>query len=330
MKRARNGSGLATLIGEDAARSSGLAGSTGLSGSSGSSAVNANLLMAMLVAVRPVQWVKNVVVFAGALFSGLAVDSRSMLHATIAALSFCLVSSATYVFNDLRDREADRRHPRKQLRPIAAGAISTPIASLLCAVTLAGGIALAASLGWLFSQVVAVYLATNVAYSLGLKRVVILDAMLVALGFVLRAVAGAVAVGVSASSWIVVCSLELAMLIVLGKRRADLLTAERGGARDSLPKEWYTLPILDHLMTASAGAAIVTYAMYTLDAETIFRIGSRRLVFTLPMVVYACLRYLFLAQSERTTDDPSTLFVTDVGLILSAVAWLAAVVFALY
>jgi 4-hydroxybenzoate polyprenyltransferase len=286
--------------------------------------------MALLRALRPNQWVKNLVVFAGAVFSGSVGERSKLFEAVIAAVTFCLVSSATYLFNDLRDVDADRRHPTKRNRPIASGALSPVLAGATSVVLLIIGFGLAAFIGRLFFEVVVVYLATNIAYSLGLKRVVILDVMLVSLGFVLRSVAGAVAVDVAASSWIVVCSLELAMLIVLGKRRADFIAAERNGSRETLPEEWYSVGLLDQLMTASAGASIVTYAMYTLAPETISRVGSRRLVLTLPMVVYGCLRYLFLAQSDRTTDDPSLLLISDRGMQICGVVWLAVVMFALY
>ncbi len=286
--------------------------------------------MALLRALRPNQWVKNLVVFAGAVFSGSVSERTKLVEAVIAAVTFCLVSSATYLFNDLRDIEADRRHPTKRHRPIASGSVSPVLAAATSIVLLLVGFGLATYIGTLFVQVIVVYIATNIAYSLGLKRVVILDVMLVSLGFVLRAVAGAVAVDVAASSWIVVCSLELAMLIVLGKRRADFIASEKSGSRDALPDEWYSVGLLDQLMTASAGASIVTYAMYTLAPETIARVGSRRLVLTLPMVVYGCLRYLFLAQSDRTTDDPSLLLISDRGMQICGVLWLAVVMFALY
>jgi 4-hydroxybenzoate polyprenyltransferase len=303
-------------------------------GSAAGSAVNQGRpptqAQALIRAMRPNQWVKNLVVFAGAVFSGLAVVRPKLFEALVAAGTFCLISSATYLFNDLRDRESDRLHPTKRNRPIASGALHTTTAMVASGVLLVAGLGLGLAVSWRFFQVLIVYGATNIAYSLGLKRIVILDVMLVALGFVLRAVAGAVAVGVDASSWIVVCSLELAMLIVLGKRRADFVAAERSGSRSSLPEEWYSVALLDQLMTASAGASIVTYAMYTLAPETVARVGSRQMVLTLPMVIYGCLRYLFLAQSDRATDDPALLLVSDRGMQICGVVWLIVVMYALY
>jgi 4-hydroxybenzoate polyprenyltransferase len=285
---------------------------------------------ALLRALRIHQWVKNLLVFAGAIFSGLAIDSSRMRNALVGSLAFCLVSSATYLFNDLRDASADRLHPTKRFRPIAARTLPIPLAVIAAIGLLTAGLALSWWIEALFFQIVLLYLASNLLYSLGLKRVVILDVMLVAFGFVLRAVAGAAAVGVAASSWIVVCSLELAMLIVLGKRRADLLVAEQAGTQHLLPADWYTMKFVELLMATSASASIVTYAMYTLAPETIERVGSRRLVLTLPMVVYGCLRYLYLAQSDRTTDDPALLLVSDRGMQLCGIIWIASALFAVY
>jgi 4-hydroxybenzoate polyprenyltransferase len=292
--------------------------------------VQTPLWRAVLTAVRPGQWVKNSLVLAGALFSGLASERTELWIAVLGACAFTLTSSAVYLGNDIRDKESDRAHPTKQFRPIASGALPVSFAatlSLLCAVA---GFAIAFRIGRLFTYVLAFYAVTNIVYSLGAKRIVIVDVILVSLGFVLRAVAGAAAVGVAASSWIIVCTLELAMLIVIGKRRVDLHTAEQSNTRHLLPAEWYTIPFLDLLMAVSAGASIVTYALYTLDPETVSRIGNRRLVLTVPFVIYGCLRYAFLVQTGRGDADPTTVLVRDWGLRICAVSWFAMAVVAVY
>jgi 4-hydroxybenzoate polyprenyltransferase len=285
---------------------------------------------AVLTAVRPGQWVKNSLVLAGALFSGLASERVHLWAAVLGALAFTFASSAVYLGNDIRDRESDRVHPTKRFRPIASGALPASLAGVLAMVFAASGFAIAIRIGSLFTYVLAFYIATNIVYSLGAKRIVIVDVILVSLGFVLRAVAGAAAVEVAASSWIIVCTLELAMLIVIGKRRVDLHTAEQSNTRHLLPTEWYTLPFLDLLMAVSAGASIVTYALYTLDPETVARIGNRRLVLTVPFVIYGCLRYVFLVQTGRGDADPTTVLVHDWGLRICAVSWFAMAVVAVY
>ncbi len=285
---------------------------------------------AILAAVRPGQWVKNTLVLGGALFSGLATERGRLWLAVLGAISFTLASSAVYLGNDLRDREADRSHPTKRLRPIASGALPSTVAMVLAGILLAAAFATAVRIGHLFTYVLGFYTVTNVVYSLGAKRIVIVDIILVSLGFVLRAVAGAAAVGVPASSWIIVCTLELAMLVVIGKRRVDLATAEQHGTRHLLPDEWYTVPFLDLLMAVAAGASIVTYALYTLDPETVGRLGNRRLVLTVPMVVYGCLRYAFLIQTGRGDADPTSVLVSDWGLRICAAAWVVMAIVAVY
>jgi decaprenyl-phosphate phosphoribosyltransferase len=288
------------------------------------------VLAAITKAIRPGQWVKNSLVLAGALFSGLASERGELWIAALGGLAFTLASSAVYLGNDIRDRASDRAHPTKRDRPIASGALSVPLATTLAAIFLALAFLVAARIGMLFVDVLGFYVLTNIVYSLGAKRIVIVDIILVSLGFVLRAVAGAAAVGVPASSWIIVCTLELAMLVVVGKRRVDLATAEASGTRHQLPDEWYTVPFLDLLMAVAAGASIVTYALYTLDPETVARLGNRRLVLTVPMVVYGCLRYAFLIQTGRGDADPTAVLISDWGLRTCAFAWIVMAVIAVY
>ena len=285
---------------------------------------------ALLRALRPGQWLKNLLVLAGALFSGLATTPHVVVQALLGVVAFTVASSSVYLANDVLDVEADRRHPTRRNRPIASGRVPIRLAIAMAATLAVSGLLIAAKVGRLFAAIVCFYLLINAIYSLGGKRVVIVDVLIVSAGFVLRAVAGAVAAEVAPSSWIVVCTLELAMLVVLGKRRIDLLTAERNGTRHLLPEEWYTIDFLDLLMAVSAGASIVTYSLYTLDPRTVESIGNRRMVLTLPMVVYGSLRYLFLVHTGRSTSDPTTALVSDWGLRICALAWVAAAIVAVY
>jgi 4-hydroxybenzoate polyprenyltransferase len=290
---------------------------------------NQSLLVDIIRCLRPVQWAKNLLVFAGAIFSGFA-NVHWLLSALAGAIAFTLASSAVYLGNDVKDRHADAQHPQRCNRPIAAGRISVGLASGLAVVLMSASLIISVAIGYLFLFIIFLYLTINVVYSLGAKRIVILDAMLVGLGFVLRVVAGAVAVEVPPSSWIIVCTLEMAMLVVFGKRRVDLLLAERSGTRHLLPKEWYPLQFLDIMMGAAASASIVTYALYTLDPQTVMRVGNRRLVLTLPMAVYGVLRYLFLVFSDRATADPTSVILRDWGLRLCGFLWIVAAIVAVY
>jgi 4-hydroxybenzoate polyprenyltransferase len=284
----------------------------------------------LLRAVRPQQWIKNLLVFGGAVFSGKAAEWSLLTRSGLAMIAFCFIASAVYLINDLRDLRTDRLHPLKRHRPLAAGTVRPITALVLAGVLAACGLGLSWWVGRLFTAIVLFYVVNNAVYSLGAKRIVIIDAVLVSIGFVLRAVAGAVAVHVAPSSWLIVCTLELSLLIVMGKRRVDLITAERAGSRSALPAEWYTVAFLDLVMATSASASIVTYALYTLAPETIARVGNRRMVLTLPMVVYGCLRYLFLVMSERGSHDPTAMLLRDWGMRLCGLVWAVLAIVAVY
>ncbi len=292
-------------------------------------APNTSLWRDVIRCLRPAQWVKNLLVFCGAIFSG-GINAPWFLSALSGTIAFTLASSAVYLGNDIKDRQIDALHPQRRTRPIATGRISVSFASAFAVVLVTISLVISLALGFLFLFVILLYLTINTVYSLGAKRIVILDAMIVGLGFVLRVVAGAIAVEVPPSSWIIVCTLEMAMLVVFGKRRVDVVLAEQTGTRHLLPAEWYPLQFLDLMMATAASASIVTYALYTLDPQTIMRVGNRRLVLTLPMVVYGVLRYLFLVFSDRATADPTTVILRDWGLRLCGVLWIIAAVIAVY
>jgi 4-hydroxybenzoate polyprenyltransferase len=287
-------------------------------------------LWALLVSLRAHQWVKNILVFGGVIFS------RSLLHWEVVRLSlwafvtFCFASSGVYLLNDLRDLEADRRHPTKRLRPLAAGRLTPVSAGIAMAVLLIGSSLAALSLSWSFSIVLWTYVVLNVAYSTGLKRVVILDVMMVATGFVLRAVAGAVVIGVQASPWLILCTLMLALLVGFGKRRHELslLQSEARNHRASL--DGYSVQFLDLMMAIAGGAAVVTYALYTMAEETVARFGSRSLVLTTPWVLYGVFRYLYLVHQRMEGGDPAQLFVTDIPTLVNGLLWIVAICFILY
>jgi 4-hydroxybenzoate polyprenyltransferase len=289
-----------------------------------------SVLGPLVASVRPKQWMKNLLVGAGALFSGNARDERHLVLAFLGVIAFTLASGAIYLFNDVLDIDSDRLHPTRRHRPIASGQVSAPLAIGTAAVLMLSSMALSYAIARLFLAIVLIYFAVNGAYSLGAKRIVIVDAILVGSGFVLRVVAGAVAIEVAASSWIIVCTLQLALLVVFGKRRVDLVQAEAAGIRNTLPEEWYTVPFLDIVMATAAGAAVVTYSLYTFDPQTVERVGNRRLVATLPMVVYGCLRYLYLIVSNRGSSDPTSVLMSDWGLRICAVVWLVVASAAVY
>lgn len=291
--------------------------------------------MRLVLALRPQQWVKNLFVFAalvfargssGGLFQGGMDDVRRVVWAFAA---FCLGASAIYLLNDVVDRESDRAHPTKRQRAIASGLVSVPLALGVSAACAIGAFLCArAAEGWPFPVwcVVLGYMALNWAYSLRLKHVVLVDAFCIAAGFLLRVIAGALAVPAVMSHWLLLCTMFLALFLALCKRKAeiDLLGDGRGEHRAILRE--YTAAFLDQMTTVLAACAIVTYTMYTVAEETVKKFGNDRLVWTVPFVVFGLGRYLFLVQTQRGGGSPTRVLLGgDLLFALNTLAWIAMV-----
>ena len=285
---------------------------------------------AVLASLRPHQWLKNSLLFASIVISAMLADPASLLITTAAFVVFCLSSSGVYLLNDITDREADCLHPVKRHRPVASGRVSVSTAATLCVVLLVTGITVGFAIGFAFGWIVSFYIIQNVAYSLVLKRVAILDIMTVAAGFVLRAVAGAVAVSVTASPWLVICSLMLALFVACGKRRHDLKLSKIHSVRPRRDVPQYTAELLDLMMAVTGCAGVMTYVQYTLSPWAYARYGSYTLALTVPTVLYGVFRFLYLVHRNNTGGEPSTLFVMDRGLLINALVWLAVTCFSVY
>jgi 4-hydroxybenzoate polyprenyltransferase len=306
--------------------------------------------MALLVAMRPPEWIKNLLVFAGLLFSGKLDQGGQVLDATLTFTAFCAISSAGYLFNDLHDAPFDRRHPEKRRRPIASGAlparVAWPAAVALAAIGL--GIALL-GVSAEVTGFVALYGATTVAYSLVIKRLVILDVMTIASLFILRVVAGAVAVEAHASEWLILCTGMLALFLGFTKRRQEAMSeastparspsvAERQGTVRAEPNaragspvtrpvlEHYSLPFLDQMVAMVTAAAIISYAIYAVNSPLI---GSRMLA-TLPSVLYGIFRYLYLIYDRQDTRSTAAILTEDPGMIFAGITWVGAALLMLY
>jgi 4-hydroxybenzoate polyprenyltransferase len=275
-------------------------------------------LLAIVRAMRPTQWIKNGVLLAGLVFGGKLTDPTAVASALYAVVCFCLLSSGFYLLNDVRDAAADRQHPQKRLRPVASGALSSQTA-LRVAVGLVG-VALAASLklGPNFLLATLAYAGLMAAYNLGLKQIVIIDVMVIAIGFVIRAAAGAIAVHVSVSPWLLICTLVLAMLIGFGKRRHELLVLEVAVLhRRNL--ESYSRQMLDQAVAITATATLVAYAVYTFEADTAPR--DLRMMVTIPLVAYGVFRYLHILYRQGGGGAPETLLLTDRSLLTVILLW---------
>ncbi len=286
--------------------------------------------MALLRAIRPIQWVKNGFVLAPVVFAHQLDEPEVLGRAALAFAAFCAAASAVYLFNDLRDREDDRRHPLKRSRPIARGDLGVPLA-WVAAVLLAGA-ALAASvpLGRGFGGLLALYLGINLLYSSWLKRLVIIDVMLVAVGYVIRVEAGAAAVGVALSSWLLLCTIFLALFLIFSKRRHELLLlAEEAGDHRAV-LDHYSPTFLDQMINVVTASTVVSYALYVVDPETISRFGSERLVYTVPLVLYGIFRYLYLVYQRPRRRNPTEAVLKDLPSVINVLVWGLAVLWIVY
>jgi len=287
-------------------------------------------LVGFVRSLRPHQWTKNLVVFAALGFSKHLFEGAPMLRAGLAFAVFCGLSGTVYLLNDLADVEADRLHPHKRLRPIASGQLgvgaATVAAWLLGLICLLG----AWGLGREFALCAALYLTLNLAYSFRLKEVVILDVLSVSAGFVIRAVAGGVVIGVQVSQWLLICTMLLALFLSFSKRRHELvsLSDTAAGHRPILAE--YSPYLLDQMIAVVTASCVMAYAFYTTAPETREKFQTDRLIWTMPFVLYGIFRYLYLVHQKEQGGSPTDVLSTDRPLLVNVALWALAVVLILY
>lgn len=288
-------------------------------------------MRALIRTLRPHQWIKNIFVAAALVFAQRLRHPHDVARTALAVLAFCLLSGAVYAFNDVRDVEQDRQHPTKKHRPIASGALSER-AALTWAAILAGGSLLGClALSWQVAAFAALYLVQNVCYSIKLKHVAFLDVGLIASGFLLRVLAGAAAIAVPASRWVLLCTALLALFFGLGKRAHELAWAERTGKTTTRAAlSGYRMPVVRVLMLVLGILTCAAYAGYTISPHTIEMFGTDRLVYTAPFVALGVLRFLFLALWYPTDDPPTEAMLRDKWMLLDLVAATASVLYAIY
>jgi decaprenyl-phosphate phosphoribosyltransferase len=270
---------------------------------------------ALVRAARPHQWTKNLVVLAGLLFSGRFQDAQYWPEALAVLAAYCLASSASYLVNDVRDAELDRRHARKRTRPVAAGELSPRAAVTAAAVAAVAAVGLAAAVNWASAALLVAFLGLQAAYSVWLKHVPFADVLAIALGFVLRAAAGAVAVGVRLSWWLVLCTALLALYLELAKRRSEL---RAGGAAGRPVLARYGAATLDRLVIGAAGAAFAAYVAYAFSGPT-----APAMALTVPLAAAGLARYAWLVRRDNQGEEPDRLLVRDPALLLTILAWAA-------
>lgn len=281
---------------------------------------------ALLRLLRPHQWLKNGFVFVGLLFGHAWSDPLRLTQAGWAFAAFSLLASGVYVMNDLMDREQDRLHPTKRHRPLAKGTISVSAALMLMVSCFSGGFALVAfssnQAPWVFYA----YVAINIAYTLGLKHVVVLDVFIIAAGFMLRLLAGTLGIGIEPSFWLLLCGLMLTLFLGFAKRQAEFMALSDddtdAAAAHRRVLEDYTPGMLDQFITIASAAVIISYSLYTVSAETVTMHGTTKLIYTVPLVIYGMFRYLFLLHRLGGGGDPARQLMTDPHLMGAVVGWL--------
>jgi 4-hydroxybenzoate polyprenyltransferase len=289
-----------------------------------------SLALHLLLALRPGQWTKNLVIFAGVLFGKRLFDARAVGEAIGAFAVFCVLSGVVYLVNDIADRESDRLHPIKRKRPIASGALPIAVAAGAALVLGLGGLAAAYAIGRSFAVVAAAYLALQILYSGPLKQIVIIDVLTIAIGFVLRAVAGAVAVNVEISHWLLVCTILLALFIALAKRRHEItLLADGAMAHRPILGE-YSAYLLDQMIGVVTASTLISYIFYTISAETQVKFGTPWLGLTIPFPLYGIFRYLYLLHQREGGGSPADLLLTDRPLLACVALWALAVALIIY
>lgn len=274
-------------------------------------------LYLLLLTMRPKQWIKNLLVFAGIIFAQRIFTDGYLLKSFYAFLAFCLLSGSGYIINDLVDIEKDRAHPEKRNRPLASGRLNTSLAAAFLVVGLAASFGTAFWLSANFGIMAIIYFIITVSYSFKLKNIVIIDVLAIAMGFVIRAVAGAVVIGVNISPWLLVCTFLLALFLALAKRRQELVLLEDGASSYRKILDEYRPEMLDQMISVATSSTVMAYSLYTFTS-----VHSVYLMATIPFVIYGIFRYQYLVHSKDLGDSPETALLKDPPLLINIVLWI--------
>ena len=280
--------------------------------------------------LRPSQWSKNTVLFAALIFSKHLFVASDVAIAVAAFVCFCCVASGSYVVNDIRDCERDRQHPLKSRRPLPSGRVPRSTAVGVALVLLAIGLLGAFALGSGFGMLTAFYLALQIAYTFALKEMVILDVMSIATGFVVRAVAGGVVIGVPVSPWLIICTFLLALFLGFSKRRHELVLLEDRATEHRAALREYSPYFLDQMISVVTASTVVVYAIYTASPEVHGKLGTDKLYLTIPFVLFGIFRYLYLVHQRELGGNPTQLLLSDQPLLIDVLLWIITAALLLY
>ena len=280
-----------------------------------------HLITALFISTRPRQWSKNFFFFAALLFSKNLLNVRMVIESIAGFTVLCMITGATYLFNDIIDRKRDQLHPDKCHRPIASGQLPVPLAISAIASAVILGLGIAFRLEEDFFLVIMLYLALQMVYSTFLKHLVILDVLAITTGFVLRVLGGAVVISVEISSWLLICTFLFALFLALCKRRHELYLLKEGAEGHRKVLGEYSLPLLDQMISVTTASTVIAYTLYTLSDQTIEKFGTVHLVYTVPFVIYGIFRYLYLVHIRKQGGSPEMMLLTDLPLIGTVVSW---------
>lgn len=283
------------------------------------------MLKNIILTLRPKQWSKNLIIFAGIVFSRNLLKVDYLLKSIFAFIIFCILSGVTYTINDIVDRKADQKHPEKSKRPIASGKLNVRTAIIFALVLVLISLISAYQLNFSFFIIAISYFSLMLLYSFVFKKVVILDVIIVAAGFALRTFAGTIVIAVEISVWLFLCSILLALFLAISKRRHELVFLEDGGLSHRTVLGHYSKQLLDQLISIVTAATIIAYSIYTIAPETITKFHSKNLVLTIPFVLYGIFRYLYLIYQKQLGGSPERILLEDRPLITSILLWLISI-----
>lgn len=287
-------------------------------------------IQAVVKSMRPTQWMKNLFIFAAIIFAQRFFDIPLLLKTSAAFLVFCILSGALYILNDLNDIEEDKLHPKKSARPIASGQIGKSQALFLFFILSLISLFLAFWLNKYFFIAAFIYFILQLAYSLRLKHMVILDVFIVAAGFVIRVIAGGLVIEIPLSSWLLVCTMMLALFLAMSKRRHELLLLEDNATEHRPILMEYSPYLLDQMIAVVTASTLIAYCLYTISEETVAKFGTTNLLLTSPFVLYGIFRYLYLIHQKGKGGSPEELIIKDKPLLIDILFWIGSVGLVLY
>ena len=288
------------------------------------------ILKYVILSMRPEQWIKNIFVFAALLFSKNLFSLSKDIEAFIGFIFFCLITGCAYMINDLVDLERDRLHPSKSQRPLTSGSLNKTTAIKIIAIVCSICFPLAFYMNILFGIIILVYLLLNIGYSIYLKDVVIIDVITIAAGFVLRVLGGAVIISVIPSNWLILCTILLSLFLGFSKRRHELVLLEDKSSTHRKVLSYYNTYFLDQMIAVVTASTLICYALYTMSKDTIENLGTSKLIYTVPFVLYGIFRYLYLVHQKEEGGNPTEVMFTDKPMIINTILWVITSVIFIY